>query len=86
MIEQVGTSKEVNFEIWKENWPALEMFLRMNTQWNISGMGAVLGLNYVALEVMFRVFKVKDRKKLLEEIQLIERGAMDVIRESQKKE
>lgn len=39
-------------------------------------MGGATGLNYQSLEVLFRIYKVKDRRQMLEDIQAIEIGAL----------
>lgn len=34
--------------VWPENWPAFELFLRVQTQWRV-GLAGYTGLDYVAL-------------------------------------
>lgn len=40
--------EEEPFGVWPENWPAVELFLRLSTQWRISLSGET-GLDYAAL-------------------------------------
>lgn len=47
-------------EVWPENWPAVVLFSKMNTQWN-TGFGGATGLNHLVL------FAHLDRMKLNEE-------------------
>lgn len=64
-----------DFEVWDENWEAMMMFLRMQTQWNVS-MNGLVGLNYQALETLIRLYHVKEPVELFERVQVIERAAL----------
>jgi hypothetical protein len=64
-----------DFEVWEENWPVLEMFLRCQTQWRTT-MGGVLGLDYVAVAWLLKLYEVEDPRALLEDLQVIEAAAM----------
>ncbi len=55
------------------------MFMRLQTQWIMGGMGSVIGMNYQSIEFMFRTHEVRNRRELLTDIQEIERGALDAI-------
>ena len=69
-------------EVWPENHAAVELFIRLDTQWNwLSGMGGAVrvGLNYQsALALMERLYPGQD---LLEDLQVLERAALEVINE-----
>lgn len=56
------------------------MFLRLQTQWRV-GMNGLIGLDYVAAEWLFRLYsvKVKDRRLLLEDLQVMESAALVAI-------
>lgn len=69
---------EANFEVWEENWPAVEMFLRLQTQWRTT-MNGVLGLDYAAAAWVFMMYEVKDQRALLEDLQVMEAAAMVTI-------
>ena len=69
-----------DFGVWPENWPTVEMFLRVQTQWRTS-MGGVLGLDYVALAWVFRLYAVEDERSMLEDLQVMEAAAMAVLSE-----
>ena len=64
-----------DFEVWDENWEAMMMFLRMQTQWNVS-MSGLVGLNYQALETLIRLYKIEEPLELFERVQVIERAAL----------
>ncbi len=55
------------------------MFLRLQTQWVIGGMGGAIGLNYQSVEFLFKIYRVKDKIKMLESISEIELGALEAI-------
>lgn len=64
-----------DFEVWPENWDAVVMFLRISTQWRTS-MGGPIGLDYGALEWLFRLYEVKEPRSLLEDLQVMEGAAL----------
>ena len=68
--------KEDAFEVWEENWPAVEMFLLLQTQW-VVGVNGPVGLNYQSIEFLFKLYRSKKRRELFEDIREIERGALD---------
>ena len=61
--------------MWEENWEAVQMFVRASTQWRTTMAGPV-GLDYGALEWLFRLYEVKDPKALLEDVQVMEGAAL----------
>ena len=54
------------------------MFLRLQTQWRTS-MSGVLGLDYVAVEWMLRLYGVEDQRSMLENLQVMEGAALTLI-------
>ena len=67
-------------EVWEENWAVLELFLRCQTQWRTT-MSGVLGLDYVAVAWLFRLYAVGDERSMLENLQAMEAAAMAVLNE-----
>lgn len=67
-----------DFEVWEENWLALEMFLRCQTQWRTT-MSGVLGLDYVVVAWLLKLYEVENTRALLEDLQVMEAAAMMVI-------
>ena len=58
------------------------MFLRMQTQWNIS-MAGLVGLKYEVLLCsggLFDLYNVEDRKDVLERLQVMEATALTELR------
>lgn len=72
-----------DFEVWQENWPAVEMFLRCQTQWRTS-MNGVVGMDYGALAWLFRLYEVEDPRSVLEDLQVMEGAVMQVLNKEQK--
>ena len=68
----------VDCEVWEENWPAVEMFLRVQTQWRTT-MNGLLGLDYGAVAWLFKMYAVEDQRALLEDLQVMEAAAMAAI-------
>ena len=68
----------VDCEVWEENWPAVEMFLRVQTQWRTT-MNGIMGLDYGAVAWLFKMYAVEDPRALLEDLQIMEAAAMMVI-------
>lgn len=66
------------FEVWEDNWPALEMFLRLQTQWR-STMSGVIGLDYSAAQWLLKLYEVEDQRAMLEDLQTMEVAAMQAI-------
>lgn len=54
------------------------MFLRLQTQWRTS-MGGVIGLDYMAVEWLLRLYGVEDQRSMLEDLQTMEGAALSVI-------
>ena len=75
--------KEKDFVVFEENWEIVMMFLRLQTQWNVS-MSGVIGLMYEVLEWVCRLYLVDDAKAMLEGIQTMERTALKVLNEKDK--
>lgn len=64
-----------DFEVLEENWPAVEMFLRLQTQWRTT-MNGLLGLDYGAVAWLLRLYEVEDPRALLEDLQVMEAAAL----------
>tara|TARA_B100001939_G_scaffold333897_1_gene334318 strand:- start:361 stop:567 length:207 start_codon:yes stop_codon:yes gene_type:complete len=63
------------------NWQAVSMFLRCSTQWR-TGFSGVCGLDYVALEWLFKLYAIDDPASVLEAIQVMEAEAVKILNES----
>ena len=80
--------QEINndYEVWDDNWDIVMMFLRMGTQWSTS-FGGYVGLKYEVLLMqggMFDLYNIKERSKILEEIQIMEAKALKELNKENK--
>jgi hypothetical protein len=76
--------EHTEFEIYPENLLALEVFLALQTQWNvIAGMSGVIyqGVNYQALNSVFSMLSIpsKDRPALFQDIRVMEQAAIVIL-------
>lgn len=69
--ELVDLQKNEDFEVWPANWPFVEMFLRLQTQWRTSFSGLV-GLDYTAVRWLFELYSVEKPQEMLEALQVME--------------
>jgi len=65
-----------------ENWDAVQLLLRCQTQWRFSEMsGQLLGLDYAAVDVVMRRAKIEDESgELFTSLQVIEVAAVNAAR------
>ena len=71
-----------DFEVWDENWETVQMFLRAQTQWNVS-MDGLVGLKYEVLlgsGGLFDLYNVENRTDVLERLQVMEATALTELR------
>ncbi len=59
------------FDVWPENWPAVELFMRCQTQWRTDN-GQRTGLVYSELIGIGNLYSVKNLGKVVEDVQVIE--------------
>ena len=72
------------FEVWEENWPIVRLFLSLGRQWRwlpcAMGPPIRLGLDYTAVESVFRLSGVKKKKhaETFAALQSMEDAVMEV--------
>jgi hypothetical protein len=71
------------FEVWPENWPALQAFNAVQTQWS-TGFGGPTGLDYQRVRAGFELAGITPTRELFDQLRLIEAAALDVFGKSQK--
>ncbi len=64
--------------MFEENCQALEVFLRVSTQWRV-GDGVVRGLDYQALRWVIGMYAPDAERDVFERVQTMEAGALDVL-------
>ncbi len=70
------------FEIWPDNWLAVEVFISMGTQWR-TGMAGPTGLDYGVLRDVMALRRVprSEHSELFDWLRLMEGEALDQMRE-----
>lgn len=64
--------------VWAENWPAVDLFIALGTQWR-SGASGATGIDYTSVPVVLRMRGTprRDWPELFESLQVMERAALD---------
>jgi hypothetical protein len=78
--------REDIYEVWDDNWESLTMFLRMQTQWNVT-MGGYVGMKYEVLlgaGGLMSLYDVDNPRQLLEDIQVMEAVALSELNKKSK--
>jgi hypothetical protein len=83
-VRQRLETHDRHFEVYEENWPSLELFLEVQSQWRlVAGMSGAsyLGLDYQGVEAFMRLKPVprKDRAGLFQDLLIMEREALRVL-------
>lgn len=73
-----SVTKPRGFEVWPEHEDAVLMFLRCQTQWRASS-GGVIGLDYGVVLQLMDLYAVVDRRHVLEDLQIMEGRARELI-------
>lgn len=77
-----------DFEVFEDNWETLQAFLDLDTSWTLAplGMGGSVrfGLPSTEIESTLRMLGIrgKARKKLFQNLRMMERAALEVIADS----
>ena len=72
-----------DFEVNPENWEAVMMFLRVQTQFRTDN-GYVVGLDYNVLFKVMELEKIKNPLDVLEDVQIIEARIIELLSERRK--
>ena len=70
--------------LWPEHADAVDLFLRCMTQWRASGNG-VIGLDYGVVLQLASLYGIRDPGATLEELQVMELHARDLINKQAEK-
>lgn len=67
--------------MWPDNLTAVNVFVRMSTQWRVGGMGGVIGLVYEALPVVAQgEFMSDEWPDTFESIRILEEATLEIMR------
>lgn len=63
--------------VWVENWPSVQFFARLSTQWR-HGMNGPTGLDYTAVLSMLRTLRLPRQQAddIFADVQVLERAAL----------
>lgn len=75
---------EEDFEVWEENWAAVNLFLRVQTQWRVGGLGTLIGLCYSDVLSVGRLLKIPNLPEVFEDLQVLEVTVVRLINKEQK--
>ena len=67
------------FEVWPENWPVIELWCRVQTQWRVAPMGGLLGLDYQAVDMVLRLTGAEQPLELFDDLREMERAALEAM-------
>ena len=82
-IELPERNRVQDFEVIPAAWPAVCMFLKLQTQWRVS-TGAIVGLDYNAVRWLFELYAVDEPRKMLDDLQIIEATVVETLNEREK--
>lgn len=75
-------SPDEEFEVLPENWPIVELFMTVQTQWRFTGMGGAVGLDYNAVDVVMRRLRMEDSDgALFRGLQVMEVAALNAVKD-----
>lgn len=83
LIEDAENFSLARDGVYPDNMQIARVFADMLTQWRVSGTGGVVGLDYAALPVVFKIrsVKKKHRQEVFDGVQVMEYAAIRVIRQ-----
>ncbi len=73
---------EDEVEVWPENWPSVQFFIRISTQWR-HGFSGPTGLDYAATLATLRELHddQDERRRIFDDVQVMERVALVTLAE-----
>lgn len=74
----LASQQRADFEVFEENRAALEIFLRVSTQW-IAAEGVARGLNYQSLRWVIEMYAPERSREMFEAVTIMEGAALDVL-------
>ena len=70
--ELIGSKAPREFQVWPENWQAVVLFMRCQTQWHWRPDGRRGGMIYSELIAMGKLFSVVNLEQVVADVQVIE--------------
>lgn len=73
----------VDYSIWPEHLEVISLFMRCMTQWRCGASG-VIGLDYGVVIQMASLYQIQDLARAMEDLQIMELHARDLINKEAK--
>lgn len=78
--KEIARQTEKPYLVEHENWDALEIFYRMQTQWDIHWFtGQKIGMKYTPLIDVIKMFHPDNAQVIFSQVQLIEHGFLNEV-------
>ena len=77
--------KEDDFLVFEENWDAIDLFLKVQTQWRVGSLGNLFGLCYADVISIGRLYETPNLSEVFKDIQLLEITVMGLLNKEVKK-
>lgn len=79
-IELPEPEQAEHYEVEPDAWPALQLFLMVQTQWR-SGPSGLLGLDYNAVRWVMELQGITEPLATLDDLQVIEARVVEIVNE-----
>tara|TARA_R100000152_G_C6719835_1_gene146017 strand:+ start:667 stop:930 length:264 start_codon:yes stop_codon:yes gene_type:complete len=76
---------EEDFLVLEENWAAIDLFLKVQTQWRVGGLGNVFGLCYSDVIETAKLYEIPNLAEVFKDLQVIEITVMSLLNKEGKK-
>lgn len=79
-LEEASPAED--FAVFPENWPTVQLFMLLQTQWKYAGNGVAVGLDYTGVDVVMRRRQIDDPDgELFAGLQEMEFAALEAVRD-----
>lgn len=76
--QYAAAEQDTDFEVYRENWETVLLFMQVQTQWRM-GMNGPVGLDYSAIQLVCSVHNKALTPELLDGLQAMEMAALSEI-------
>ena len=77
IVKQLGP-EEKDFHVWPENWPAVDAFLAVRTQW-ITGMNGPTALDYTRVRDGLAMAGIETTPELFQKLRILESAVLEAL-------
>lgn len=76
-----------DYDVWPENWPAVQVFVACGTQWRRTGReGRMCGLDYAAVEAVMRMLGTPEPAATFGRVRAMEAEVLEVLSTRRRKQ